>query len=494
MYIPFTEIYISDQAAVTTIAVLLYFINFLLTVSLIFLERRNAQSVWAWVLVLFFIPFVGFMLYMLFGRTIYRQQIFKLDEEDKVGLEHLVSEQLEEIKKGRLTLSSPVAEKHKKLVHMLLYNNQSFVTSNNSVETYTNMNDKFDQMIKDIEAAEDHIHFQYYIFKLDGIGNRLYKALLKKQKEGVSVRILYDDIGSRSLSLKNFTDIKEHGGLVEAFFPSKLPLVNPRINNRNHRKIVVIDGRIGYIGGSNVGDEYIGLDPKMGAWRDTHLRIEGNAVKSLQLRFMLDWNSHDTRNNMKHEDRYFPEIFSVGDITMQIASSGPDEDYQQIKYGYLKMINSAKKEIYIQSPYFIPDQSIMEALKITLLSGVKVKIMIPSFPDHPFVYWATYSNVATLMYMGAEVYMYQPGFLHQKVFVIDDEIVSIGTTNVDNRSFILNFEVNAFIYNTEEAIKSRKIFENDIQHCEILTIEKYEARGNWIKLKEGLANLIEPIL
>ena len=494
MYIPFTEIYISDQAAVTTIAILLYFINFLLTVSLIFLERRNAQSVWAWVLVLFFIPFVGFMLYMLFGRTIYRQQIFKLDEEDKVGLEHLVSEQLEEIKKGRLTLSSPVAEKHKKLVHMLLYNNQSFVTSNNSVETYTNMNDKLDQMIKDIEAAEDHIHFQYYIFKLDGIGNRLYKALLKKQKEGVSVRILYDDIGSRSLSLKNFTDIKEHGGLVEAFFPSKLPLVNPRINNRNHRKIVVIDGRIGYIGGSNVGDEYIGLDPKMGAWRDTHLRIEGNAVKSLQLRFMLDWNSHDTRNNMKHEDRYFPEIFSVGDITMQIASSGPDEDYQQIKYGYLKMINSAKKEIYIQSPYFIPDQSIMEALKITLLSGVKVKIMIPSFPDHPFVYWATYSNVATLMYMGAEVYMYQPGFLHQKVFVIDDEIVSIGTTNVDNRSFILNFEVNAFIYNTEEAIKSRKIFENDIQHCEILTIEKYEARGNWIKLKEGLANLIEPIL
>ena len=477
MYIPFTEIYISDQAAVTTIAVLLYFINFLLTVSLIFLERRNAQSVWAWVLVLFFIPFVGFILYMLFGRTIYRQQIFKLDEEDKVGLEHLVSEQLEEIQKGRLTLSSPVAEKHKKLVHMLLYNNQSFVTSNNSVETYTNMNDKFDQMIKDIEAAEDHIHFQYYIFKLDGIGNRLYKALLKKQKEGVSVRILYDDIGSRSLSLKNFTDIKEHGGLVEAFFPSKLPLVNPRINNRNHRKIVVIDGRIGYIGGSNVGDEYIGLDPKMGAWRDTHLRIEGNAVKSLQLRFMLDWNSHDTRNNMKHEDRYFPEIFSVGDITMQIASSGPDEDYQQIKYGYLKMINSAKKEIYIQSPYFIPDQSIMEALKITLLSGVKVKIMIPSFPDHPFVYWATYSNVATLMYMGAEVYMYQPGFLHQKVFVIDDEIVSIGTTNVDNRSFILNFEVNAFIYNTEEAIKSRKIFENDIQHCEIFTIEKYEEIG-----------------
>lgn len=494
MYIPFTDIYITDQMVFTIITAIVFFANFLLAIGLIFLERRSAQSVWAWMLVLFFLPIVGFLLYMLFGRTIYRQQIFHIDEKDKVGLEHLVSEQLEEIKQGRLSFSSGVAEKHKKQIHMLLYNNQSFVTSNNDVTTYIDMNEKFDQMIKDIEAAEDHIHFQYYIFKLDGIGNRLYKALLKKQKEGVEVRILYDDIGSRSLSLRNFTDIKQHGGLVEAFFPSKLPLVNPRINNRNHRKIVVIDGRIGYIGGSNVGDEYIGLSPKMGAWRDTHLRIEGNAVKSLQIRFMLDWNSHDTRNNMHSTDRYFPELPTYGETTMQIASSGPDENYQQIKYGYLKMIYNAKESIYIQSPYFIPDQSIMEALKIAILAGIKVYIMIPSFPDHPFVYWATYSNVGALMRMGANIYMYQPGFLHQKVFIIDDEVVSVGTTNVDNRSFILNFEVNAFMYDANEAKKHRKIFENDIQHCEILTPEKYDSRGLWIKLKEGLANLISPIL
>lgn len=494
MQIPFTDVYITDASVVIIISILFFIINFLLAAGLVFLERRSAQSVWAWILVLFFLPIVGFLLYMLFGRTIYRQEIFKLDEDDKIGLEHLVSEQLEEIKQDRLVFSNDIAEKHKKQIHMLLNNNQSFVTSNNDVTSFTDMNQKFAQMIKDIEAAEDHIHFQYYTFKLDNIGQELYRALLKKQREGVSVRILYDDIGSRSLSLRNFTDVREAGGLVEAFFPSKLPLINPRINNRNHRKIVVIDGKVGYIGGSNVGDEYLGRDPKMGALRDTHLRIEGDAVKSLQLRFMLDWNSHDTRNNMKHEEHYFPEIDSVGDTTMQIASSGPDENYQQIKYGYLNMVYSAKKSIHIQSPYFIPDQSIMEAIRIAILSGVKVKIMIPSFPDHPFVYWASYSNAASLMKMGAEIYMYKPGFLHQKVFNIDDEVVSVGTTNIDNRSFILNFEVNAFMYDQDEAVKQRKIFEADIDQCEIMTVERYEERGFWIKLKEGLANLISPIL
>ena len=494
MTIPIWNIYITDASVITIVTVILFVINFLLAGGLVFLERRSAQSVWAWILVLFFLPIVGFLLYMLFGRTIYRQDLFKLDEADKVGLEHLVTEQLEEISHDRLTFANPVAEKYKKQIHMLLNNNQSFVTSNNAVTTFTDMNKKFAQMLKDIEAAEDHIHFQYYIFKLDNIGTELYKALLKKQKEGVSVRILYDDIGSRSLSLRNFSDIRNAGGLVEAFFPSKLPLINPRINNRNHRKIVVIDGKIGYIGGANVGDEYLGRDSKMGEWRDTHLRIEGNAVKSLQLRFMLDWNSHDRRNNMKHENHYFPEIDSVGHTTMQIASSGPDENYQQIKFGYLKMIYNAKKTIYIQSPYFIPDQSIMEAIRIAILSGIKVKIMIPSFPDHPFVYWATYSNVGSLMKMGAEVYMYQPGFLHQKVFIVDDEVLSVGTTNVDNRSFILNFEVNAFMYDEKEAAAHRKIFEADIKNCEILTEAKYESRSLWIKMKEGLANLISPIL
>lgn len=476
------------------ITIIVIIINMLLALGLVLLERRSAQSVWAWMLVLFFLPILGFILYIAFGRTIYKQDMFKLDEKDKVGLEHIVQEQLDDIRSKNFSFISKMAQKHRKIVHMLLYNNQSFLTSNNSLTTYTDANDKFDQMLEDINNAEDHIHFQYYIFRLDGIGTKLYNAMLEKQKQGVKVRILYDDMGSRSLSLKQFKELRNLGGQVEAFFPSFLTVINPRINNRNHRKIVVIDGKVGYVGGTNVGDEYIGLSKKFGHWRDTHLRIEGNAVKSLQLRFMQDWNSHAKRDNLVYEDHYFPNIINDGSTALQIASSGPDEESQQIKYGYLKMIYSAKKRIYIQSPYFIPDDSVLEALKVALLSGIEVNIMIPDKPDHPFVYWGTYSNAGTLVKMGANVHIYENGFLHQKVVMIDDEVLSIGTTNIDNRSFLLNFEINAFIYNQEESRRYRKIYEEDVKKSSLLTEEVYEGRSKWIKLKEGIANLISPIL
>lgn len=485
---------ISNSSVTTIITITILLINFFLAIGMIFWERKSAQSVWAWLLILFFIPIVGFILYLFLGRTIYNHKIFEIPEEDQIGLEYLVQEQLDEIRKNNFELDSDVATKHTKLIHMLLYNNQSFVTSNNHIDTFYRTPDLFKQMLEDIKNAKDHIHFQYYIFRLDNLGKEIYNALLEKQREGVSVRILYDDMGSRTLRLRNFKEIRSLGGHVEAFFPSFLSVINPRINNRNHRKIVVIDGKIGYTGGSNVGDEYVGNSKKFGYWRDTHLRIKGNAVKSLQLRFMLDWNSQRSRNKMVHETRYFPEIENVGTTTMQIATSGPDEKWQQIKFGYLKMINSAKKDIYIQSPYFIPDQSIMEALKIAILSGVNVNIMIPSFPDHPFVYWGTYHNVGELSKMGAKIFIYQKGFLHQKTMMIDNEVVSIGSTNMDNRSFALNFEVNAFIFDRKEAVKQREAFEKDAINSKLLTPEIYAERSAWIKLKEAIANLISPIL
>lgn len=485
---------ISNPIFITIGTAIVFGINFILAIGLIFLERRSAQSIWAWLLVLFFLPIVGFILYLLFGGTIHREKIFKLDRSQESNIERLVNEQLNEINQNRFTLTKPVAEKHKQQMRMLLYNNQSFVTANNNIKTFVDMGEKFDTLINDIEEAEDHVNLQYYSIKLDNIGTRIYKTLLKKQREGVQVRVLFDDMGSRSLARKHFSELIDAGGLVAAFFPSKFPLINPRMNYRNHRKIAVIDGMIGYVGGSNLEDKYLGNDRKMGAWRDTHLRIMGDAVQALQLRFMMDWNSHNKQNNMKEEDRYFPENNHTGDTTMQISSSGPDESYQEIKYGYLKMIYSAQKTIHIQSPYFVPDQSVMEALRIAILSGVKVRIMIPSFPDHPFVYWGTYSNAGDMVKMGAEVYTYMPGFLHPKVVIVDDEVLSVGTTNIDNRSFLLNFEVNAFVYDIEEAKAQRRIFEKDIEHCEPLTLEKYENRSLGIRLKEGLANLLSPLL
>lgn len=481
----------------------IFIINMLFALGLIFLERRrSAQSVWAWLLILLFLPVAGFVLYMLFGRTIFRDNLFQMDKKEMKKLESIVNDQLDELKGREGDFPNDITEKHQDFIHMLLQSHLTFITDNNRLQTFTNGRTKFDHLLEDIKNAKNHIHLQYYIFRMDKIGREVYDALVEKQKEGVEVTFLYDDLGSRGVKLRHFKELKEAGGNVAAFFPSILPLINPRLNNRNHRKIAVIDGVVGYVGGFNVGDEYVGFDEEKGAWheadlpprRDTHLRIEGDAVKLLQLRFMLDWNSRSKRSNLEWEERYFPSIEYDGDTSMQIASSGPDEEYQQIKYGYLYMINSAKESIYIQTPYFIPDQSIFEAIKSAILRGVKVHLMIPDHPDHPFVYWSTYANAGEIVEMGAEVYLYNTGFMHAKVMMIDDELLSIGTTNIDFRSFYLNFEVNAFIYDEKEAVQQRHTFENDIKSSTLLTEEKYIERSRWIKVKEVFSNLISPIL
>ncbi|ANQ64771.1 cardiolipin synthase [Staphylococcus equorum] len=471
-----------------------FILNLIFAFTIIFMERRSAGAVWAWLLVLVFIPILGFIIYLLFGRQIQRDRIFTLDEEDKIGIEMIVNEQLEALKNDEFSKGNHQIVKFKDMVQMLLYNNAAFLTTDNDIDIFTDGREKFDALIKDINEAKEYIHIQYYIFRNDDLGKRILIALEQKLEQGLEVKMLYDDMGSRSLSLKDFKSFRNKGGKVEAFFPSKLPLINLRVNYRNHRKLVIIDGHIGYIGGFNVGDEYLGLKKKFGYWRDTHLRIVGDAVNALQLRFMLDWNVQSTRDNLKYAERYFPDVDSGGTIGVQIASSGPDEEWEQIKYGYLKMITSAKQSIHIQSPYFIPDQSFLDAIKIAALGGVNVNIMIPNKPDHPFVYWATYNNVASLLDAGVNIFHYDNGFLHSKILLIDDEVASVGTTNMDHRSFTLNFEINAFIYDTFITKELKATFEKDLALSYRLTKEEYEKRSLWIKFKEGIARLISPIL
>lgn len=471
-----------------------FIVNIFLSFIIIFLERRTASSTWAWLLVLFFLPLIGFFVYLLFGKQINRENLFYLNEDDKRDLETIINEQIYALDHNLLISPSEEVMKHKDLIRMLLINQPAFLTTDNHVKVLTDGNEKFENLISDILAAKEHIHIQYYIFKRDGIGQRIIDALEVKLREGVEVRMLYDDMGSRTLTLSKFKQFRSLGGQVEAFFPSFLPLINFRLNNRNHRKIVVIDGVIGYIGGFNVGDEYLGLDDKFGYWRDTHLRIEGDAVNALQLRFILDWNSQATRNYIPYEPKYFPDVRSGGDIGIQIASSGPDEDLHQIKYGYIKLISSAKDSIYIQSPYFIPDAAFLDALKIAALSGVKVYLMIPNKPDHPFVYWGTTTFASELLKVGAKVFLYEEGFIHTKMLVIDDEVASVGTANMDVRSFELNFEVNAFIYDYSVATELRHAFEEDVKLSSEMTLELYEQRALWIKVKEAFARLIAPIL
>ena len=469
-------------------------LNISLAIALIFLERRDASATWAWILVLFFIPILGFGIYLLFGRKLRKKTLFRWEGKNKIGIDKLIEFQMEAIEDDSFDFRLDDAMHYKELIVMHLHNNQAVLTQDNKVEIFIDGREKFDALLRDIEHAKDHIHIQYYIFRLDSLGQQIYQALLEKAKQGVKVRILYDDTGSRSLRKKHFKELIALGGRVEAFFPSIFPLINPRMNYRNHRKIVVIDGRIGYIGGFNVGDEYLGLKKKFGYWRDTHLRIEGSSVHPLQTRFILDWNQASAEHDIEYSDIFFPAIPMKGSVGLQIVSSGPDSEWEQIKNGYLKLIMMAKKYIYIQSPYFIPDASFMDTLRIACLSGIDVRIMIPNKPDHIFVYWATYSYVGDLIRAGAKVYIYQNGFLHTKMIVIDDEASTVGTANIDVRSFKLNFEINAFIYDRETSHQLAELFEEDMKLSTEMTMEVYESRSRIIKFKESLARLISPIL
>ena len=290
--------------------------------------------------------------------------------------------------------------------------------------------------------------------------------------------------------------LRDAGGIVVPFLMRRFQLLTLRFNFRNHRKIAIIDGTVGYIGGFNVGDQYLGYFKKFGHWRDTHIRIHGDAVLSMQSRFLMDWNATAEAQEVLSETiDYFPEIVQLpGRAMVQIVSSGPDNDMKQIKQGFMRMFASARTEITIQTPYFIPDAAILETLEIAVMSGVRVRLMIPNRPDHPIVYRATQYYAKELIELGAEVYRYDGGFLHSKVVSIDHEIGTVGSANMDIRSFVLNFETNAFVYDPEFAARLEYLFEQDIKDATKLTIEDFEQQSFWLTFLQKFSRLFSPIL
>ncbi len=470
-----------------------YIFQVILAIAVIFLERRDPTATLAWVLVLLVFPGIGFLAYIFLAQNFSRKKLFTMKVTEKKRYGDDLKTQQDAFKSGELTINDPKIYPYKDMIKMNLFSNDAFYSQDNEVKIFTDGKEKFEEVFKCIEEAEDHIHILYYIIKNDDLGKKLIEALTKKAKEGVEVRLLYDSLGGRTLNKKSFEELIQAGGKVSEFFAGKIPLINFKINYRNHRKIIVIDSNIGFIGGFNVGNEYLGLSKRFGYWRDTHLKITGSAVSDLQTRFLLDWR------NASKEDFYFGnKYFAIGDgkgnAGIQIITSGPDSSMEQIKQNYVKMINSARRSIYIQSPYFIPDASVMEALKIAALSGIDIRIMIPNMPDHPFVYWATYCHAGELLRYGVKVYTYENGFLHAKTIVVDDTIASVGTANFDVRSFKLNFEANALIYNSEVAYDLQTAFLNDIDLCYELTRELYLERRWTIKFKESVSRLLSPLL
>lgn len=481
-----------DIFHISSIVVLV--INILFAAVVVFLERKDATSTWAWLLVLSFIPILGFVLYLLLGQNLTRYRLFQWKERAKLNIDQLVINQIHHLQEKDFPFRKPDTLEYKDFIYMHLIQNGALFTEDNEVDILIDGHQKFDTLLKDIENAKDHIHIQYYIYRSDNLGKRIRNALIKKAKEGVYVRVLYDALGSRTLRKRFFKDLIAAGGKVEVFFPSKLSPINLRLNYRNHRKLVVIDGKIGYTGGFNVGDEYLGLDKKFGYWRDTHLRIQGTAVATLQARFIMDWNEASRYHDITFVPEHFPEPEQTGHVGMQIVTSGPDAEIEHIKNGYIKMISAAKKSIIIQTPYFIPDASMLDAVRIACLSGIDVRIMIPNKPDHMFVYWATTSYIGELIKVGAKIYVYDNGFLHTKMIVVDNKIATIGSANFDVRSSRLNFEINAFIYDSNIAKQLTDAFEKDLQLSAELTEEHYKQRSLWIRFKESISRLLSPIL
>ncbi len=469
------------------------FINILLVFSVVFLEHKNASATWAWIMLMLFIPILGFILYLLVGQDLRKRKTFNKKEEEDNFLT-LIHKQQASLSFNPSTYPNPLIPAHMDLIYMHLNAHESLYTEDNEITLFTDGCALFNDLFRHIASAKRYIHIESYIIRDDCLGKLFKQQLIKKAKEGVKVIIVYDEMGCFGNSYRYFGDMRKAGIEVSCFFRSYIPFIKKRANYRNHRKLCIIDGEIAYLGGFNIGKEYIGMNKKFGYWRDTHMRLTGSSVHLINLQFLLDYR-FATGNNLSLE-KYIPRVFSnnVGQVGMQIVSSGPDSKYASIHNGYIKMIHDAKHSIYIQTPYFVPDDGIMSALKLAALSGKDVRIMIPNRPDHMFVYWATYAHIGQLLDAGVRCFTYENGFLHAKTIVIDSEVASVGTANFDIRSFKLNFEINAFIYDEAFAKKLTEIFMKDLSLCKELTPQLYHNRSLMIKFKESISKLISPIL
>ncbi|SHK43941.1 cardiolipin synthase [Hathewaya proteolytica DSM 3090] len=475
--------------AIVALIFTILFLNLVLSIALIFIERKDTGSTWAWLFVLNVLPVIGFFIYLMFGQNFTREKRFRKkiigDSERKSYFE----------KKRKLYKFDRDMINNIDMIEMNYQNCKSMYTQLNEVELYFDGNDKFESLIQCIKNAKKYIHIEYYIFRKDDIGKEIIDLLVEKLKEGVEVKLLVDAMGSGKLNhKKNIRDFVEAGGEFAVFFPGLTAHINMRINYRDHRKIVVIDGECGFLGGFNVGDEYLGRYKSIGNWRDTHFKVVGEAILDLEERFLMDW-SYASEEDIADVERYF-EVKEVknSNVGIQIVSSGPDHDQEFIKNGYVKIVNNAKQYLYLQTPYFVPDETVMQCLRICALSGVDVRIMIPANPDHIFMGWAASSYVDQLMDAGVKVYYYHKGFLHAKTMVSDDAVSSIGTANMDIRSFRLNFETNAFIYNEKIALQMKEQFEKDMEDCTLVTTEIFAKRGTFMKIAESIVRLLSPIL
>lgn len=453
-------------------------------------ENRDPEITMVWVLVLTLLPVIGLILYLNFGRNFRKVKIFS-----RKGLTDLA--RIEELSLNQIKDFSVIASentdswKKSNIIKLLLNNSKALLTAKNKVRILQNGKATFSAILDSLQKAEHHIHLEYYVYEDDQIGNRIKDILIEKSSKGLEVRLIIDAIGSWGLSKRFLRNLKKNGVEVGVFMPVRFPLVANKINNRNHRKIIVVDGNVGFVGGLNIADRYIEGTRELGDWRDTHLKLEGDAVQSLQTVFITDW-FFVTKNYLRGAS-YFPKHSIDNRLLVQIITSGPDSDWANIMQAYFTAITTAEKYIYISTPYFMPNESILTALKTAALSGVDVKLILPGRSDVRTMWYGSMSYAEELIRAGVHIYLYQKGFTHGKIMMVDGVFTSIGTANMDGRSFNKNFEVNALIYDQGIAEEMKESFLQDIADSEAIRLQEFLIRPRKLKAMESLCRVLGPL-
>lgn len=474
---------------------ILILVNTVLALYVVFHRRRSVATTWAWLIILLIFPVLGFILYGFFGRGISQENLFAINRQHHIGLRNVqrILSQADD-----LQAPSDTSKDGKVLAEYINHNNESPLTRGNQVKLYTSGKEKFRDLLADISQAKSSINVEYYTFYNDDIGNEVLDLLIKMQKKGVKVRVLYDAWGSMGANKAWFKQLTDVGGEVLPFITSCNMITRYRINYHLHRKIVVIDSHISWTGGFNIGDQYLGRKPKFGYWRDDHVRITGPASLMLQERFVMDWNASIKKQEqiITFNSQLFPKISQQPNpgISAQIVADGPDRDQHYIRNAMMRLMLLSRKRLWIQTPYLIPDDAMIAAWQIIVNSGVDVRIMIPCKPDHPFIYRATQWYANELTRAGIKIYIYEKGFLHAKSIVVDDKYAAVGSMNQDIRSYDLNFEDNAVFYDKNFNSDLAAAFTQDLKDSHLLSIQEINRQGKALHTLQSFSRMLSPIL
>ena len=468
------------------IVTLIYAVIVVGTIITVVMDNRQPVKTLLWIFVLLFMPIIGIVLYFFFGMNTRKEKMISQRSIDRLTKRSM----MEYIEQKDLH----VADSHKVLVRLFSEQNWAFPYKDNEVDIFTDGYAFFPELLAEIAKAKDHIHLDTYIFEDDPLGRLVADALIAKAKEGVEVRVIYDDVGCWKVKNSFFERMREAGIDVHAFMPVRFPMFTRKVNYRNHRKICIIDGLVGFIGGMNIAMRYVKGTAKQ-PWRDTHLRIRGASVYGLQRAFLIDWYFVD--RTLITKQKYYPPYDAniSNNCVAQVVTSSPISEWPDIMQGYVRILLEAKRYVYIETPYFLPTEPVLFAMRTAALAGVDVRLMIPFHSDAKITEWATRSYFVETIKAGVKIYLYKAAFNHSKLLISDDSLSTCGSTNVDFRSFENNFESNIFFYHQGIALRLKKVFLDDQSHCVLLnSTVNLEHRHFLKRFTESVFRLISPML